>query len=548
MASGLGKTVTVALDIKNWLKEHRGRVLYLCHQNDILYQAKATIQAVLGSSSTFGFFHGTEKNLRGVDCLFASFQTMERSLDFFDPEEFSYVAVDESHHSQADTYRSVVEYFRPRFLLAVTATPNRRDHRNIRELYGEEVYFLPLDEALARELVCPVDYRLMSEEIDLDEIIRQEAKDRLSIKALNRHIFLPRRDEEIAAIIGKHSGECTDPKIIVFCPSIEYCGRLTTLMPGSLPLHARIAQKERAVRLELFRQGIINAVLTVDAFNEGVDIPRANVVVFLRSTASSTVFLQQLGRGLRKADGKEKVVVLDFVANCERINMVYDLWEAAMEGFERVRGNQEKGTITAPQATPMTLNVNHPGFRERIVKVREILERLHPKMISEVPELLAEYAEENLLPPDKVRAETHKTLWWRCSSCRHKWRATGRSRFDNNAGCPVCVRKIAAVPNNLTITHPRLAAEYSNRNRTPARQVLAETGNKLWWTCPKGHTWQATGSSRVSSDPGCPICAGRMTITLRSQKCPTCGCWFAAHKFHKGTGCPSCAKKRVRPA
>ena len=134
MASGLGKTVTVAFDAKSWRREHRGRVLYLCHQNDILYQAKTTFEGIIGHEFSYGYFHGEEKTLHSVDFLFASLQTIERHKRKFGRQEFTYVVVDESHHSQAKTFRSTIEYFEPEFLLGATATPDRLDKLNIREI------------------------------------------------------------------------------------------------------------------------------------------------------------------------------------------------------------------------------------------------------------------------------------------------------------------------------------------------------------------------------------------------------------------------------
>lgn len=370
MASGLGKTVTMAFDARKWAETHKGRFLYLCHQNDILYQAKATFQAVLGSDYTYGYFHGQEKNPHGADFLFASLQTMELYKDLFDRNEFAYIAVDESHHSQAPTFRETIEYFKPQFLLGATATPDRLDELDIREIFGEEIFSLPLEEAMAKGYLAPVDYRLITDEIQLSREI-ETAKGKLSIGYLNRKIFIPRRDEEIAQIIGRYVGEVDDPRTILFCNSIKHCEHLAHFVSSSFSIHSRIPGKEREVRLEMFRHGIINTVLTVDCFNEGIDVPEANVVVFLRSTTSKTIFFQQLGRGLRRAEGKEKVIVLDFVANCERIKMVEELRESVEKNLHAVRASEGEGGIE-----PMTLNVDSAGFKETIVPILKLLAKI----------------------------------------------------------------------------------------------------------------------------------------------------------------------------
>lgn len=373
MASGLGKTVTVAFDAKSWRQKNTGRFLYLCHQNDILYQTKTTFEGIVDQGHTYGYFHGQEKSSHEVDFLFASLQTMEHHKEFFGPDEFDYIVVDESHHSSAQTYRSTIEYFNPRFLLGVTATPDRFDKLNICDIYGEEVYSLPLDEAMARGLVSPVDYRLLTDEIQLSSYI-ETGKGRVSINKLNRKIFIPHRDEEIAGIIAGHVKDIKNPHTIIFCNSIRHCDHLAKFIPNSFAIHSRVPQKERAVRLELFRQGLVNTVLVVDAFNEGIDIPRANVIVFLRSTDSITVLLQQLGRGLRKSEGKEKVIVLDFVANCERIKMVHDLYQSV----ERLKSSMQKKPGRSRRLEPMTLNINTNGFKETVIPILELLEKVRP--------------------------------------------------------------------------------------------------------------------------------------------------------------------------
>jgi superfamily II DNA or RNA helicase len=372
MASGLGKTVTVAFDAKSWRQKHTGRFLYLCHQNDILYQAKTTFEGIINQGHTYGYFHGQDKSSHEADFLFASLQTMKRHKESFGPDEFAYIVVDESHHSSAQTYRSTIEYFKPDFLLGVTATPDRLDELNIRDIYGEEVYSLPLDEAIARGLVSPVDYRLLTDEIQLSRYI-ETGKGRMSISKLNRKIFIPRRDEEIAKIIARHISGLKDPRVIIFCNSVQHCDHLTKFIPNSFAIHSRIPQKERAVRLELFRQGLVGTVLAVDVFNEGIDIPQANVIVFLRSTDSSTVFLQQLGRGLRKNEEKEKVIILDFVANCERIKMVHDLYQSV----ERAKSGAPKKS-RGSKTEPMTLNIKASEFKEKVFPILKLLERVHP--------------------------------------------------------------------------------------------------------------------------------------------------------------------------
>ncbi|TSC85138.1 MAG: Phage integrase family protein [Parcubacteria group bacterium Gr01-1014_17] len=373
MASGLGKTVMVAFDAKRHFQNGGGRLLYLCHMTDILYQARSEFEVIIDSGKSFGFFHGKEKSMQEVDCLFSTFETMANWLDMFEPSEFDYIIVDESHHSHAETYLRTIQYFRPKFLLGMTATPDRLDRKDIRNIYGEPLFNLPLEEALGNGYLTPVDYRILTDEISLEEILKTPDQ-RWSFHALNRRIFIPQRDEEIAKIVASHITDMRHPKTIVFCPSVRHCDHLVKFMPDSLAIHSYIPDKERDVRLEMFRQDMLDTVLTVDCFNEGIDIPRANVIVFLRSTASKTILLQQLGRGLRKSIGKDKVVVLDFVGNLRRIQHIEEIVRAAEEFMptEKVAVRGVK-PIVAP---PITLEVGTVRFNEEMIPFTELLGRV----------------------------------------------------------------------------------------------------------------------------------------------------------------------------
>lgn len=335
MASGLGKTVLAAFEVARYRKRYGGRVLFLCHQNDILEQAHWTFSEIVRPYASYGYMNGYVKDL-DADIVFATFQTMVEWADEFAPDDFAYIVVDESHHSKAETYLPTLEYFKPDFLLGITATPNRRDLQDIREIYGNEVYSLPLADALAQDLLASVDYRLMTDYVGNLEVLKTPVG-RLSIKQLNRQIFIPRRDEEIVRIIVDKAGEFKNPRIMIFSPSISHCDRLEELIPGAVAIHSDLPDSEQTRRLDAFRKGLVSGVITVDKFNEGIDVPDVNMVVFLRQTSSRTVFYQQLGRGLRKSDDKDKVLVLDFVGNCQRLQMVYKLWVSVAEKKNQLR-------------------------------------------------------------------------------------------------------------------------------------------------------------------------------------------------------------------
>jgi superfamily II DNA or RNA helicase len=372
MASGLGKTVTAAFDLQNRLEEDVSRALYVCHRTDILYQAKSEFENVIGEKISYGFLTGEEKDLHEKHLLFASFQTMRDYKELYRRKEFDYIVVDESHRSYAPTYKQTLDYFSPEYLLGMTATPQRGDGQDIEEIYGPAVFELGLASAINRGLVCSVDYRLLTDNIDFDELL-EASEEKVSRAELNRQIFIPRRDQEVARIITQRMEEIEYPQNIVFCLSIEHCNRMSELLPESLPLHSEVPRNERTVRLELFRQGLIRTIVAVDCLNEGVDIPDTNVVVYLRSTSSRRIFLQQLGRGLRKVEGKDKVVALDFVSNFERIQMVRELWAKTRE-YESGSENTEP----EPNSS-MTLEIANTAFEEReesIESLVAVLERV----------------------------------------------------------------------------------------------------------------------------------------------------------------------------
>jgi superfamily II DNA or RNA helicase len=374
MATGLGKTVVSALELKRLLTEALGRVLYVTNQNEILRQARHTYESILTTKMAYGYFHGEEKHLHKVDVLFASFQTMVTSRELFARDEFKYIVVDEAHHVHAETYRPTVEYFQPDFMIGLTATPNRADRKDITELMGEPVFHLDLFEALADRHLTPINYRLMTDELQNLEVL-DTPTGKLSIAELNRTIFVPKRDEEIVRIIEEKLAEIDNPRTILFCSSVAHAERLAELMPYAQVLHSKVKKDQRERRIKAFRSGHSHIMITVDMFNEGIDIPEANVIVFLRSTASETIYLQQLGRGLRRAPGKAEVLVLDFVANCERIEMMQHLQDGVTNAIQGGVNTDSSGGASTIRNV-LTVSVDGAEFDERLVDLINLVNRV----------------------------------------------------------------------------------------------------------------------------------------------------------------------------
>ncbi len=499
MASGLGKTVTVAFDAREWLKKNKGRILYLCHQNDILGQAQGTFVSILGRDYSYGFFTGREKTAHKADCLFASFQTMSKNAErIFSPDEFGYIIVDESHHSQAPSHLKIVSHFKPNFLLGATATPNRADGLNIRSVFGEEVFNLPLEKALGQGLLTKVDYRLVTDEISFEEINKISVDD-LSFKDIDHNIFIPKRDEEIAASINRHAAELSEPRIVVFASSIARAEQLSRSISGSVAIHSGVPMNERMVRLELFRQGMIRAVITVDCFNEGIDIPEANLLVFLRSTASMRIFYQQLGRGLRLCQGKDKVIVLDFVGNSERITMLKELADAI-----GIHYNEEVLAGTNKGPNPFQIK-----FDEKALGVLELVKKVRTKRVADVPDLLAEYSPKNHLSASHISYKSWKDVWWLCSQCGHEWQTSPAAK-NSGRHCPKCEGLVTA-KNNLAFLYKDLTRQYSSKNPLSPDKIKGTSREFVLWTCPKcKNDYQARPYSRIYRGDSCPVCAAEM--------------------------------------
>lgn len=376
MASGLGKTLTGAFDIREYLKTNpNGRVLVLCHSRDILEQTKTVFKDLFGDGYSYGMYNGHEKAARQTDFLFANLQSVNLHREEFDPDEFCYVIVDEAHHSPATTYRAAIEHFRPQFLLGMTATPERMDDADLEGIFGKTVYEYRLTEAVRDGWLSEVEYRVKTDEIQKMETIL-DSGERFSLSQLNREIFAPKRDEEIIRIIRKDISGKDNPTMVIFCQTIAHAEKFAELMGDAVVIHSQMDVDERKRRLQGFRTGKIKTVCAVDILNEGIDVPRTDVIVFLRVTQSKIVFTQQLGRGLRRAKGKDKVLVLDFVSTADRLYLLYQMereFKSTVGRYPRKKGFGDREYFT--------LNVSNPVFQERQVDIMALIEKARNRCV-----------------------------------------------------------------------------------------------------------------------------------------------------------------------
>jgi superfamily II DNA or RNA helicase len=268
---------------------------------------------------------------------FATIQSIRARIDSL--PQFGLVLVDEAHHVGAEMFRSAISLLKPPMVAGVTATPWRGDAYDIEELLGPALVKLGIADGLQRGFLTDVDYRLMADDLDWN-VIQDMSAHRYSLSQLNRQLIIPTRDEEAARLVLEALKKEHRRAVLVFSPTIvharSFAGLLRSLGLRAESLASDDPPRQRDMILSRFRAGEFDAIATVDLFNEGVDIPDVDMIVFMRATHSRRIFVQQLGRGLRMSKGKDKVLVLDFVTDLRRIAEVIEL-DAAARGGELER-------------------------------------------------------------------------------------------------------------------------------------------------------------------------------------------------------------------
>ncbi|WP_153127059.1 DUF3427 domain-containing protein [Peribacillus tepidiphilus] len=308
-ATGTGKTYLSAFDVRRFAPK---RMLFIVHREQILNKAKSDYKKVLGGlEKDFGILSGSSKQT-DAKYLFATIQTIskEENLSQFDPETFDYILIDEVHKAGAKSYHKVLNYFKPKFLMGMTATPERTDDFNIYELFDYNIaYEIRLQEALEEDMLCPFHYFGVTDfEYDGETIDDTTVLSKLVTEERVNHII------EKMDYYG-FSGDKV--KGLIFCSRKEEAKELSLVLNKkgfrTVALTGDDSQEERERRVNQLENGLLDYILTVDIFNEGIDIPNINQVVMLRQTQSSIIFIQQLGRGLRKHESKEFVTIIDFI-------------------------------------------------------------------------------------------------------------------------------------------------------------------------------------------------------------------------------------------
>ncbi len=319
-ATGTGKTVLSAFDYKNFQKKNQSaKLLFLAHRKEILVQALKTFGGIL-KDNNFGELWVDGLVPISYEFVFASVQTINNRLNEIDlsPGYFDFIVIDECHHLTASSYRSILNYFQPKVLLGLTATPERMDGGDIQEDFHNRIAAeIRLPEALNRKILCPFQYFGITDSIDLSHVGWERGR-YIPVELSSVYTANDRRVREIIAALEKYTKDLHDVRAIGFCVTIKHAKfmaekfSLTGLKADYLT--STNSHNRDKIRNQLLKKEI-NYLFVVDIFNEGVDIPEIDTVLFLRPTESLTIFLQQLGRGLRLADEKDCLTVLDFVGN-----------------------------------------------------------------------------------------------------------------------------------------------------------------------------------------------------------------------------------------
>lgn len=319
-ATGTGKTMISAFDFKNHLKLHpQSRLLFIAHRIEILKQARSTFRNILRDQN-FGELLGDGYEPADQRQVFATIQSLANRIKEgkFSADYYDYVVLDEVHHAAADSYQQVIRFLKPAVLLGLTATPERADGKSILGDFGHRIAAeIRLPDALNNKLLCPFQYFAVSDAIDLDKV--KWTRGKYDVEELTQlYTGSDMRVRDIILNLNRYCKDSHDVLALGFCISKDHAKYMAHKFQ-SADFKAEVLTSdnahERESILAKFKRREFNYLFVVDMFNEGVDIPEVDTVLFLRPTESLTIFLQQLGRGLRLHDDKDVLTVLDFVGN-----------------------------------------------------------------------------------------------------------------------------------------------------------------------------------------------------------------------------------------
>ncbi len=317
-ATGVGKTVTAAEDAK----AAGGRTLFLVNALKLADQAEETFKSIWPEASR-GQYTGNAKD-KDAFVLFATVQSISRNLTEFLPDSFEYIVVDECHHAAAKTYKKIFGYFKPRFILGLSATPERTDGEDMLELFQNVAHKMDLKTAVEKGILAPIRCIRVKTNIDLSDVRIQGIK--YNAQDLESKLFIPERNR---LIVDTYIQYAAGKKTVIFCASVNHAAEIAKLIrergfkAESVSGQDKVETRNRI--LDRYENADISVLCACDLLNEGWDSPRTEVLFMARPTMSKTIYMQQLGRGTRKCYGKDEVLVFDFVDNANMFNMPYSL-------------------------------------------------------------------------------------------------------------------------------------------------------------------------------------------------------------------------------
>ncbi|MDR4947195.1 DEAD/DEAH box helicase family protein [Neobacillus cucumis] len=321
MATGLGKTYLAGFFSKKFKK-----VLFIAHREEILYQARDSFKRIM-PEKRYGIYNGRLKESE-ADTIFASIYTlsMKTHLEQFSPDEFDLIIIDEFHHAAADSYQRALDYFQPRFLLGITATPDRNDNKDVYAICDGNVAFrLDFLDAINRKWLAPFKYFGVYDETDYSQITW------LGNRYDEEGLLQAQLKEELALKVLRAWEDKKQTRTLGFCSSIRQADFLTRFFNKhgyqTISLYSQQTNGNRKQAIAQLSKGEIDAIFTVDLFNEGVDIPAVDTLLFVRPTESLTIFTQQIGRGLRLHRDKEACVIVDLIGNYRNADIKLSLFD-----------------------------------------------------------------------------------------------------------------------------------------------------------------------------------------------------------------------------
>lgn len=317
-ATGTGKTVTAVMDAKRC----GGRVLFVAHTMELVNQAFATFESLWNNVSVGKFADSIKDTETHVVC--GSIQSVALNLDMFKENAFDYIIIDEAHHASADTYQKVLAYFQPKFILGLTATPERADDTNILEIFKNTAHKLDIQTAVEIGALVPVRCIRIHTNIDMTKVRFNSVQ--YNIRDLDVKICVTERNQ---LIVDTWLEYVKNRRTVVFCASVKHAEQVAQLFKNAevsaIAVSGGMKTSERNEHLAKFADGDIKVLCACDLLNEGWDCPQTEVLFMVRPTMSKVLYTQQLGRGMRNSEGKDHLMVFDFVDNASQYNAPYSM-------------------------------------------------------------------------------------------------------------------------------------------------------------------------------------------------------------------------------